>query len=184
MIYNIRGPSGAGKSWVVRRLLDYFGVQEEVYAPDQRTVEGYWLNTLMPCFLVGSYSAPTGGADSLHGGWDQIADILLRRCNEGDIILEGIRINSGHTNLINLVRDNKLAVEVIFLNTNEEDCYQNVLRRRDIVRNKRAIDQVRHWIVDHIKRNERQVNHFQEASIPFKKMSSEEAASYLIGKLS
>jgi len=182
MIYNVRGPSGAGKSWVARQVLDRFGMQEEMYGADQRTIEGYILGSPLPCFLVGSYAAPTGGADALHGGWDQIAEIL-RQWRLWPVILEGIRINSGHTNMIDLVKKEKMDLEVIFLSTPEEVCFQNVMARRESARTTRKVDQVRYWIRDHIQRNERQKKHFREAGISSRIVSSEEAVTYLTSVL-
>lgn len=181
MILNIRGPSGAGKSWVMRQILDLTGIREEVYAADQRTIEGYWLRSRDPAFVVGPYAVPTGGADALRGGWSQIGDILLRYASWGPhVLLEGIRINSGHSNLIELVRKNSLPLEVIFLNTPEEECFQNILRRREMVRNRRDPYQIRHWVRDHIRRNERQMKHFSEAGIPTATMTTYEAADKIL----
>lgn len=183
-LINIRGPSGAGKSWVARSVLSHFGVEEEVYGADQRTVEGYWLRSPQPTFLVGSYSAPTGGADALHGGFEEIADIIFRASQKGIVLFEGIRINAGHTHLINFVGNHNLYAEIIFLTTMEEDCYKNVLYRRNEVRNARNPENIRHWIRDHINRNRRQKSHFGEnPRFRCLEMSSPEASEYLKQRL-
>src|SRR5258705_2655901 len=68
MIISLRGASGSGKTHLIRQVMNYYDVKQEIIAPRRRYPIGYELDSTVipvrPLFIPGHYGS-NAGIDSI-----------------------------------------------------------------------------------------------------------------------
>lgn len=129
MVINIRGTSGSGKSTLVRDVMSRYATLEPVYLPARKRPFGYWCHRPdgPQLYVVGHYEMPTGGGDTI-SGLDLIYESVRAAAVEGDVIYEGLIIQSDNRRCIEIAKSHRTLV--LLLNTPLELCLAGVMARR------------------------------------------------------
>jgi hypothetical protein len=183
MIINIRGGNASSKSWVVRQIMAAYPPREIIIWRDGKKIEGYYLNTAQPTFVVGRYDGPgTGGCDTFKD-MEDIEEIVLRYGAVASVIFEGIRVHGGHNRWIEFAKTHfsKEDYHFLILNTTFEQCKINMLARRKAVGNEKPLTLTNiEGIQDYYNRGRRQLKHFRQAGLPVTDVSSVEAVEKIL----
>ena len=132
MIVNVCGASGAGKSHLVRALMA-LGRVREVRVSGRTSPLGYELGLpgeVRSTYVVGSYEAPTGGADTIKDT-RSVFPLVLQWHEAGlHVLYEGLYVMSG-TLGPELARDaGPGQLVVLRLTTSVEECEDSIFARR------------------------------------------------------
>lgn len=127
-IVDLRGTSGSGKSSIVKQFLTIH--PSEVVLNDSRRIMGYRVDLEgKPLYLVGRYTSPTGGCDTIPD-----MDLVIERINffaqMGNVLYEGLRTSGVMGRLGANSKQYGDRYLFAFLDTPLETCKANVDKRR------------------------------------------------------
>lgn len=127
MIISIRGTSGSGKTHLARRVMALVGGAPVLV---RRLGKRLPVATQLPGLVVlGDYSAPQGGADTLRDSErDEVFAMMDEFSGQCDLLYEGMMIANEVTRTVELAR--RTPTHVFFLNTPLEDCLASINERR------------------------------------------------------
>ena len=129
LIINIRGTNGSGKSYLVHKLL-----KDHEWVPLENTegkLSGYKIKTAPPIYIVGRYTTPCGGCDTLKGSAAETEQYVEYLSSKGHVVFEGLVISGIAGRWVALAR--RLSqCQFIFLelDTPMEKCIERVTARR------------------------------------------------------
>jgi uridine kinase len=129
LIIDIRGTNGSGKSHIVHELMKEFPhqciVDESIDSPGH--IEGYEFPSLR-LFVAGPYATQCGGCDGIHTQ-AEICDIVKRRSQQWDVLLEGLLVSHTFTRWFEMSR--KIPDwKFFFLDTPLQVCIDRCIARR------------------------------------------------------
>ncbi len=178
MIINLRGTSGSGKSTIVRTLMKMYD-RVEPTEECQRIVGYTCFRAGNPLYVVGRYTTPCGGCDTLNG-MDYIYNFIHTAAGAGkDVIFEGLIVASDTKRCIALKE--KWPLLVIELSTPIDICLAGVQARRDARGDTRPLNPSNTKAKAH--QVEIQRKHWRAAQIDFRLLSREDAQKVVFAAL-
>jgi hypothetical protein len=183
MIISVRGTHGSGKSTVVRRVMDFFPLREEVMRPGRRRPMGYILsqhNSQKRVAVLGHYETPCGGCDSIPVVEDMY-DFAREYARGGaDILLEGILAQ--HYALKKFLTFSEFGMTVLVLNTPLEQCIADTLARRGETTDERKA-KITETIKSEYRNVERGAERLRDNKIDVRLVNRDEALMQCLGLL-
>lgn len=151
-VLNIRGPSGSGKTTLVRDIMEQFPVIHNLLDERQR-IEGYELyghGSIVR--LVGKYTSPCGGCDTIKT-FGEAESRIMRYWEQSHVIYEGLTISSVWQRWYDLSQ--RVGGQIwCFLDTPVDVCIERVYQRNGGKPIKKENIQSKHTI---------NVNHYEKA---------------------
>src|SRR5690606_34634055 len=98
MLINLRGTNGSGKSTIIRRLFEQYNPRQRYGCLGLPRAEANELRVprvAKPVYILGPYSTPTGGCDSIQP-YDLILELMEKYAARGHVIFEGVLISSSY----------------------------------------------------------------------------------------
>lgn len=138
VIMNPRGTNGSGKSTVMFDLMKTFG-KDEILNEEGKII-GYKVKCYPPLYIVGNYSTPTGGVDTIRT-MDIVCERIANFAKKGDVIFEGLLVSGFHGRWVDL--EKKLPhCKFIYgvMDTPLETCIERVVQRRKEAGNEKPFD--------------------------------------------
>ncbi len=180
MVINIRGTSGSGKSTIVRNLMAQYAKCDPVM--EGHKIVGYTCfreNNGIPLYVVGRYTTPCGGCDTLNG-MDYIYDFIHKAIDaKYDVIYEGLIVASDSKRAIAL--KDRAPLIIIELTTPLEMCVAGIQARRDARGDERPLsDKNTRAKMGQIAS---QRKHWKAANVDFRMLNREEALATVLKEL-
>jgi cytidylate kinase len=130
IVINVRGTSGSGKTFLIRSVMEEFGIRSRMLRKDTKKIAGYVLNK--DIYILGSYETECGGADSIKT-LDEV-DSRVRKASEkyNTVLFEGMLVSDVYGRYEALSKS--LPPRALFvwgiLDTPLDVCIERVVERR------------------------------------------------------
>lgn len=143
MIIQIRGTSGSGKTTAMYKFMELIGGWTPHYRDEcqltfrklkKRRIPLYYTNDDLDIAIIGGYTSPSGGCDSIKAVSD-IYLIVMWLAKKYNVVLEGLMVSEDVT------WSSKMPdLNVLYINTTVENCLRRVEQRRAVKGNTRSLD--------------------------------------------